>query len=104
MAFVDDTNSAAGSRRNSFWKYLPKLFQLVKLIGLGDGKACSEVEKRLLLHLATNFVTFDHANGSIGFVSGPAGQGLADKHAPTSEVLRPSGNLQKTENFFMALL
>ena len=37
-------------------------FSLVGPSNLGDGKVYSEVERRFLLHLATNSATFDQAN------------------------------------------
>ena len=61
-------------------------------LDFGDGKACSEVEERLLLHLAANSTAFDHANRSIGFFGGAAGQCLSNKHAPTLEASRRVGN------------
>ena len=67
-------------------------------LGLGDGKACSEVEKRFLLHLATNSAALDQANGSTGFVRGAAGQGLAGKLAPTIEVSNSLGTLERPIN------
>ena len=36
-------------------------------LGLGNRKACSEVEERLLLHLAANSAALDQANGSMPF-------------------------------------
>ena len=61
-------------------------------LGLGDGKTCSEVEERLLLHLVANSAALDQANGPIGFVGGAAGQCLANIHAPTLEASRRFGN------------
>ena len=52
-------------------------------LGLGNGKACFEVEKCPLLHLATNSAIHGQGNESIGIVGGAAGQGLANIHAPT---------------------
>ena len=62
-------------------------------LGLGDGKACSEVEERLLLYLAANSAALDQANGSIGVVGGAAGQCLSNVHAPTLEASKWFGNL-----------
>ena len=66
---------------NQFW-----------LLGLGDGKACSEVEERLLLYLAANSAALDQANGSIGVVGGAAGQCLSNVHVPTVEASKRFGN------------
>ena len=60
--------------------------------GFGDGKACSEVEERLLLYLAANSAALDQANGSIGVVGGAAGQCLSNVHAPTLEASKRFGN------------
>ena len=57
-------------------------FNQFRMFGLGDGKACPEVEKRFLLHLAANSAALDQMNGSLGFGGGAAGEGFADKHAP----------------------
>ena len=59
------------------------------LLRFRQSKACSEVKKRLLLHLAANSAALDQANnGSIGFVGGAAGQCLANIHALTLEAWR----------------
>ena len=54
------------------------------LLRFRQSEACSEVNKRLLLHLAANSAALDQANnGSIDFVGGAVGQCLAKIHALT---------------------
>ena len=67
-------------------------FNQFRPLGFWDGKACSEVEECLLLYLAANSAALDHANGSIGFVGGAAGQCLSNRHAPTLEASKRFGN------------
>ena len=59
------------------------------LLGLGNGKVCSEVEQRFLLYLAANSSALDQANGSIGFVGGAAGRCLGYKHSPILAKSKP---------------
>ena len=85
MVFAAVANSGVGGLEE---KLIPGELCLNDLnqfgpLDFGDGKACSKVEERLLLYFAANSTALDHANGSIGFVSGTAGQCLANIRAPT---------------------
>ena len=93
MVFAAVANSGVGGLEE---KLIPGELCLNDLnqfgpLDFGDGKACSKVEERLLLYFAANSTALDHANGSIGFVSGTAGQCLANIRAPTLEASRRFG-------------